>query len=555
MRIQTLTKKIKTNSRSYPIYIGFLSAKDILKIAEVPNFNLSTSHKEIAGNLRKSPVTKWQRPLDTLKRESITNTFNFKDDEFMPNPVLLSINDDMRDVDPQITVTNENSDGETTGTVFIEFPDDDLKRFWIIDGQHRIEGLGHPGCKQNDDYVPFVLLYGSQYTGPDFAKIFAQVTTTATPLDEIHQEWMMYAFNLKRPQPDPKYPCDYTTAPGTESMETVVELCNNRQYRDPTPFVNLFYNNIIFNPPAKKRPASIATGGKIPDLNCKDFADLIFQNYYNLPSTFVGGHLSPRKSNHIDLFTAISSSFLALQETVNPALINESIFFASHKNYRHVIAIKAYIAGVLTYLLKYFDPMAPSTFPSKNDWKILLKHLNFHTSNWAVGPTYGTPKGKGWVTKSQSLIFTLFKDTFKNKMIPNGQSDLIESLMGDTFFLELSFEDPKRPLTHLLGSGHFMGLRAMPSVSDTKTVTEDGIVLSDKSVNCVNISVADGNLSSGSTPLTPQKFRKLSKKNSIQKIPYTNPKTRYRSVTPIILEIEIEFYYGTKQTVKANIIF
>ena len=63
----------------------------------------------------------------------------------------------------------------------MKIPEDHHKRFWIIDGQHRISGLGHSSCAQKNNYIPFVLLHGDDYTGPDFAEIFAMVTTKADP--------------------------------------------------------------------------------------------------------------------------------------------------------------------------------------------------------------------------------------------------------------------------------------------------------------------------------------------------------------------------------------
>ena len=65
---------------------------------------------------------------------------------------------------------------------------------WIIDGQHRITGLGDSKCKQRDNPIPVVFLLndgGSSYNGRNLAKIFAQVTTEATPLAKLHKEWLI----------------------------------------------------------------------------------------------------------------------------------------------------------------------------------------------------------------------------------------------------------------------------------------------------------------------------------------------------------------------------
>ena len=76
MIIQSLQQTINSGSQTFPIYIGFVKASDLLKIATVPNFNDNTPNKDIADNILTPPVLEWQRPLISEVRDNIINTFN-----------------------------------------------------------------------------------------------------------------------------------------------------------------------------------------------------------------------------------------------------------------------------------------------------------------------------------------------------------------------------------------------------------------------------------------------------------------------------------------------
>ena len=117
----------------------------------------------------------------------------------MPNPVLLAKNAFVHG----ITIGQKTIDGMpyNTGTFIIEVPDTDgdpsQRPLWILDGQHRIAGLSK--SQQKNDPVPLVLLLddgSGSYTSPLLASLFAQVTTAATKLDDLHNEWLTYAFEL-----------------------------------------------------------------------------------------------------------------------------------------------------------------------------------------------------------------------------------------------------------------------------------------------------------------------------------------------------------------------
>lgn len=198
VRTDCFEKQIISGGNCYPIFVGFMSAEDILKIAKVPSFEHSTKNEAIATHVLTPPVKEWQRPLDTFRRDRIASVFD-NTGEFMPNPVLLSENvlENISTINilPKTLVGNVTSD---SWIVEIEEPNQNQEKpLWIIDGQHRINGLAISAQKGNS--IPVVLLLSkgmNYYDGPTLAKIFAQVTTAAEKLDDIHNEWLTYSFSL-----------------------------------------------------------------------------------------------------------------------------------------------------------------------------------------------------------------------------------------------------------------------------------------------------------------------------------------------------------------------
>ena len=89
MQIQALEQIIVSGTQSFPVFVGFVTAEDLLRVAEVPNFKKSTPNSDIATNVLTPPVKEWQRPLIEDKKEKIILTFNGTG-EFMPNPVLVA---------------------------------------------------------------------------------------------------------------------------------------------------------------------------------------------------------------------------------------------------------------------------------------------------------------------------------------------------------------------------------------------------------------------------------------------------------------------------------
>lgn len=178
---------------------------------------------------------------------------------------------------------------------------------WIIDGQHRITGLGDPKCKQNDNPISVVFLLnngGTFYNGRNLAKIFAQVTTEATPLAKLHKERLTYAFKLD----------SYVAgSPSEKAMETVAHLCKT-PHNMVNGKTNGFHDDIRFNDVLAVRAKFLG----YHQYDCQDISAIIRKHYYSESSAV--GHLPP-----LDLALQISTAFESLKRCVR-APQDKSVF-------------------------------------------------------------------------------------------------------------------------------------------------------------------------------------------------------------------------------------
>jgi hypothetical protein len=393
-----------------------MKAIDVLKVSDVPSFEEYERNESISNNLKLTPVKDWQRPLINDKREKITKFFN-NTGEFMPNPVLISENPEVSEQNP-IIITPKIIAGETTEFWEIHI-NEDVKSLWIIDGQHRIKGLGHDDCQQNQNPIPVVFMLNVQqnnlnYSPTDFAKIFAQVTTSATPLKLLHKEWLEYAFKMGKYVDSTKW---------VESMRTVIDLCSNPNFEDNGRQLSshYFYDNIVFNDTLKSDNTK---------LNCQVLAEIFFTHYYN--QTASHNHLTPQI-----LANQIAKAFYELYHTIiNP---NESVFFAMNSK-RHMVMIKSIIKGMLKYLLVNTDPRGH--IPLLTDWHNIYNQLNFAVTDWDWS-AYTNPNDESWYKSSEILASQVFIVSFEQGLVPDNCNNLQECIVfGNNFSVTFQCSDP-----------------------------------------------------------------------------------------------------------------
>ena len=499
IKVDAIQNTINSGQNTYTVFVCFISSLDILKIASVPSFSRNSSNQDISQKLLNPPVSDWQRPIDLDRVNVISDLFN-DTGEFMPNPVLLGEN---KFSGEQILINPKLINNTHSGIYEIKFNDtldEDNKQLWILDGQHRINGLGK--SKQKNNPVPIVLLLDSgsgTYPPEILAKIFAQVTTTNQKLDDLHNEWLTYTFSLE------KYK---NSIERQKSMKTVCFLSFNQTFNNfNNPFLNQIQFNSFYNNNNKKNGY---------DISCIILQKLLYDHYYNLPNS---NHLDP----HV-LAEQICLSFLALERNVQNC--TESVFFGT-QNYYQEIARHAFFVGILSFLRKFGIP------PS---WDTILNKLTFNNCNWKfdwINTLSGTNN-----TNSKKIITEIFKYMFENQNLPpNSHPQLIDFLKGNNASFELQ-------TSQLTPSGK-------PSKKNKKSrlLTVGNTNVSENCVTHQHLKIINKTLNIGLIKI-------LDKSGSI-----ANPKTfseqgfivSHQNNNPLQLEINLSFYGGTSGSVTINI--
>ena len=511
--IHALRQIIQSGGTRYPVFIGFAKAADLLRVAEAPAFTEKTNHRVIATNVLTPPVTQWQRPLIPTKLQEIIGTFS-DTGEFMPNPVLVAERGEGEDSGIKNPEQLRAADGVLTEVFVIEIPVPDANEprpLWIIDGQHRINGLGDSACLQNSNMVPVVLLLNVStkkvYNGGVLAKLFAQVTTESTPLQPLHKHWLTYAFKLS------PFNADRHLA---QAMEAVAYLCKTPT-NTLTKKTNNFHDDIAFN---DAEPTGSKVLGK--QYRCDDLSKIIADAYYRQPTAL--GHLPPE-----DLAMQIDCAYDELLSQV-PAPHDKSVFFAKNE-FCHKIMIDAFTVGALTYLLKQNNK------PTAKDWHALLNTLAFPQTDWNF---HQHVKSKTrWVDKSGVLASSVFKEAFGAAQLPAKVNTLWDYLNGDQLWIKLEFRYVNTNHTKVDREEIEIG------IGTRKTIPMNGRQwfrvmpgAAGRSLNAQHLEIIDGK----SSPSAPRGFKDT---GEYLRPPRVNPGDP--SQTPLNLEIKCFLYGGNEQ--------
>lgn len=511
-RIHCLKKTISTNEAHFPIFVGFSTAEELSKIAEAPAFTKHTTHADICANILTPPVKDWQRPLNSYRVTEIAGVYN-QPGELMPNPVLLCENPTLGQ--GAIQIKQQLNAGVPTDIWEVEIIGQHGtpgRPLWILDGQHRIGGLA--ASSQLRSPLPVVLLLNqgnAAYSGPSLAKIFAQVTTEATPLTDLHQEWLTFAFKLKA------YESSSQTATSARSaMETVAELC-----RKPTVggnnLTNPFYNRIRFNDHDPVPPGPQPGGFKY---TCIELKDLFFDRYYNSTAQ-VGHHLGP-----LDLAGEFVLAHNALVSSVSSPQ-QETVFFGTTAKYEQKIMQDAFIAGVLAALLER---------GAGQNWISLLRSLQFPTTNWNFSTWTQTLNGSAG-SLSRALAIEVLSTAFRTQSVPTSPGNLADYLQGNAAWVDISFSrlTPKgrptaagRAILRIVG-GNTLSQQIAPAKH---------VKISQKSGNIAKLELLDAD-----SPVTGPRF--------FNRNGFVLTLTHYRN--PVKIHFQMHHYGGTKKTATITI--
>lgn len=188
------------------VYMGSAQVCQIDAVTKVPWIPPSLQSHQFASQAFNGSLSnndQWQRLVSLSRLESIRN-FARTDGNYMFNPVLLYVNKNHESIhfdseNHSITV-DFNFLKEKTGLYYdyISWPnEEDNRPIWIVDGQHRVRGLGGAtrGSLLN---LPFVLMVGD---GSDadrelVARVFTEINTNAKSLDKMHQLYLKWQFAI-----------------------------------------------------------------------------------------------------------------------------------------------------------------------------------------------------------------------------------------------------------------------------------------------------------------------------------------------------------------------
>jgi hypothetical protein len=420
LTVECLFNPIVSGGTAFPVYVGFLSAVDIARVAAAPSFLQTTPHQEIATNIESQPVRDWQRPIDLNRVETIAETFDGSG-RLMPNPVLLAQNafaSGVIHINPKTIPNSPQLTGSYAVTIDDTPQPSGQKPLWILDGQHRIAGLSKSVQKDNPVPVVFLLDGGSgAYTSPLLASLFAQVTTSAMKLDDLHNEWLTFAFEL-----DDYAPSRTHAHVARQSFETVAALCRTPAYQGQA---NPFANQVQFNEHLTVSPAH---GGF--SYKCTVLKQLLDKNYFNQPAA--AAHLTPA-----ELAEQLALSYLALHSIVGSQ--PDSVFFGVPAKQQSVMQ-DAFFVGVCACLLKNGAPL---------DWTSILKKLHFHQTNWDFSWTR-TMSGPA-NTISKKIAIRVLSDALSSSTLPTGSGSIADHLRGNGAAVKVAFSAltaagrPKRP--------------------------------------------------------------------------------------------------------------
>jgi hypothetical protein len=409
--INCLRELVRSGQTDYPIYVGLIAAKDILGVAEVPSFSHGTSHDAIATNILQPPVKDWQRPLDALRVDQIAQLFN-DTGELMPNPVLLGEN--IFASKNVISIRSQMAPGQIPTNVLevtIQVPaPDEQKPLWILDGQHRINGLAK--SNQSGNVIPVVLLLNgglNAYSPSTLAKLFGQVTTSAQKLDDLHNEWLTFAFHLQD--------YDQSNAKSSEfekAMKAVAELCRRPQLLGVN---NPFFNRIRFN--SHQQEGGALQGGF--DYSCIELKEIIRRYYYSC-SAKGEPHLPPSA-----VAEQMGLAYVALT-TVVTAPHEKTVFFGDAEHSQKIMQ-DAFLIGVLSYLLEHGSPTS---------WTDVLEMLKFKTTVWDFRTWVRTLSG-GANAISKDLAIRVFKKMFQEKKLPPDAGNTADYLRGNNAAVSIMF--------------------------------------------------------------------------------------------------------------------
>ena len=419
--VDSLKGTTHIRGRPYTMYTGYMTPNQLIQYCDVPSYSRGQSHVSIANGLKQAPIDNWQRPLDINRLQDIAESIdraipldNSKD-SLMANPVLIGRSDQL--AQPGVSM-GINQKTIPSGAMNVPVPhmwsldfteSNGRKPLWILDGQHRIHGMGNSphvlddngnqmfnGSHAENELIPVVFIIDAGYQPKFLAKIFTEVTTESRKMDGLHGDWMQYAFELG----------DYNESQeALLAMKTVIELASTQDI-DNIP--NQFYDSIKFNPHHPIIPVSAFR--KLTATKLREMIEDGFYNQYDGPNNKDPTLLPQNWPTPIELATSIVRFYRACIQTDGLALTTSKLF---GPNDGYELLADTFMSEFLKYLGTDINrPLIVNN--SLQDWVDFLTDPArlFHTADWSLPNVVvggnETNAARGASKKASQLTFENF---------------------------------------------------------------------------------------------------------------------------------------------------
>tara|TARA_Y100000589_G_C27182333_1_gene641302 strand:- start:710 stop:2467 length:1758 start_codon:yes stop_codon:yes gene_type:complete len=441
-------------ARDYPIYTCMISASQLDLMADVPRFSSTIDHHDLSAKLVNvpgaPPSTDWQRPMVSDKLDLIVESANksVPHERVFPNPVLLGVNytEIGRARGANFTANHQDnlSNGLELFELEIEYDETrpiDVERgkpLVIIDGQHRVIGLAR--SNQRDQFIPCVILaHPDLFSMSVMARIFSEVSTTATKLDEMHQEWMEYAFSMGS---------HYTTGrrhadQWRDAMKTVVLLNSEATFDDgrtarpappaayhPSTSANHLRGAVKFNP----HENAPNYGYHHVRYESDELAAIIKKEYY--------GKTPATRLDAEDLKTCIARAFFTLENVDSKRAAGgaggSKIFDSTTADSSVQLGVGVMI-GICHFIAGHADPMSLTI----NQWNTLWRNANLHRFDWGLthadlrGPMGSGESGKKAAKFVVSSMIRKALEGHASFTAARGHTNLRDHLRGNNSTIKL----------------------------------------------------------------------------------------------------------------------
>jgi len=389
----------------YPIFSGFLSPDEILRVSKVPNFegyeyddtqtpaailSVGDSHQQLAANLLVNPTEDWQRPLSSKRKVTISEVYSdVGHKRLMANPVLLG-EDRVVTAGADANIGNHQATGGIDQYT-IRFTANQEKPLLILDGQHRIYGLAHNAATRGKKIPVVILLQSADYTKEFLAQIFTEVTTGAMKLSPIHEHWMKYTFSM--------HPFDVENM--KRAMKVVIALCNTVQIDG---IDNEFYNQVKFNPTHRSD-----VGPWNVTLDCIDWTSVMYEYYENCPGPVIN------KMSDVELTTVIVRFTRAAVEKDQHqgAGTNDDSKLFGTVNKPHSILRDALYKQLIKYCAANSNLAKDK---SKQEWiDDILDPGMFSPSDWRLPWVTAGTLSSVWAKPAKKTVNQFFANMFNNQ--------------------------------------------------------------------------------------------------------------------------------------------